>query len=157
MSGIIERVKPYLIYPSTVGSYHIQPLPWHLGNAPTVGQALYIVMFFALNLVLSAVNYDTSQPHPWEFAPKEKILAYIGYRTGHIAYGHLPLVILFSTRNNLLLWITERNQGTSILLHRYISRIFTVQPIVHSITLLECYTGTGSAATESKKLIGNGE
>lgn len=151
MTRILDKVKPYLVYPSTLGTYHTRPLPWLLGNAPTVGQALYIFIFFALNVILSAVNYHRSQPHPWGFGSREEILAYIGYRTGHIAYGLLPLVVLFSSRNNFLLWITNWNHGTYMLLHRWIARIFTVQAIIHSITLLECYTGTGSASTESKK------
>jgi hypothetical protein len=55
-----------------------------MGNAPTIGQALYIILFFALNLILSAVNYKSSQPHPWGFAKRDEMLSYIGYRTGHI-------------------------------------------------------------------------
>ncbi|KAF2433849.1 ferric reductase transmembrane component 4 [Tothia fuscella] len=134
MTGILDKIKPYLVYPSTVGSYHVRPIPWLIGNAPTVGQALYIFMFFALNLILSAVNYDSAQPHPWGFAPREELLAYIGYRTGHIAYGLLPV-----------------NHNTYLLLHRWIARIFTIQAIIHSITLLEEYKGNGSFAAESQK------
>jgi predicted ferric reductase len=97
------------------------------------------------------VNYGSSQPHPWGFSKKDEILAYIGYRTGHIAYGLLPLIVLFSSRNNFLLWITNWSYGTYLLLHRWIARIFAVQAIVHSITLLLCYQGSGSYSVESVK------
>lgn len=152
MTGIIDRLKPYLVYPSLIGTYHIRPLPWLLGNAPTVGQALYIAMFFILNLVLTSVNYRRSPPGemPWGFGPKEEILAYIGYRTGHIGYALLPLVILFSTRNNFLLWVTNWSHSTYMLLHRWVARIFAIQAIVHSITLLLTYQGTGSYSMQSK-------
>lgn len=151
LSAAIGKAKPYLVYPSVFGTYHIRPLPWLSGNAPTIGQALYIAMFFFLNLVLSAVNYRSQQPHPWGFPPKEERLAYIGYRTGHIAYALLPLLILFSGRNNFLLWVTNWSHSTFIVLHRWVARIFAVQAIVHSITLLLTYQGTGSYLVESKK------
>jgi Ferric reductase like transmembrane component len=106
-------------------------------------------MLFILNLVLSAVNYSRSQPHPWGFGPKEETLSYIGYRTGHIGYALLPLLILFSGRNNFLLWITNWSYSTYILLHRWVARTFAIQAIVHSITLLLKYKGSGSYPTES--------
>lgn len=150
MNGVLDRVRPYLVYPSIIGTYHVRPLPWLLGNAPTVGQALYIALFFILNLVLSSVNYAHSQPHPWYFPPREELLAYIGYRTGHVGYALLPLVILFSGRNNFLLWITNWSYSTYLLLHRWIARVFALHCIVHSITLLLCYQGTGSYSVQSK-------
>jgi predicted ferric reductase len=97
------------------------------------------------------VNYGSSQPHPWGFKRKEEILSYIGYRTGHIGYALLPLVVLFSSRNNFLLWVTNWSYGTYLLLHRWVARIFAVQAIVHSITLLLTYQGSGSYAAESIK------
>lgn len=145
---IRDALNPWLT-PSLIKTYHVRRLPYYLGNSPTVGQGLYIFFFIALNIILSSVNYTTSQPHPWGFPPREEILSYIGYRTGHISYALLPLVILFSTRNNFLLWITNWSYGTYILLHRWIARVFAVQAIVHSITMLRTYMGTGSYPTDS--------
>jgi predicted ferric reductase len=148
---LLDKFNPYLVYPSTIGSYQVRPLPWLIGNAPTVGQAAYISLFFALNVILCSVNYGSSQPHPWGFSKREEILAYIGYRTGHIGYALLPLVVLFSSRNNFLLWVTNWSYGTYLLLHRWVARIFAVQAIVHSITLLLTYKGSGSYPAESVK------
>jgi predicted ferric reductase len=150
-TGLLDKLKPYLVYPSTIGSYQVRPLPWLIGNAPTVGQAAYIFFFFALNVILSAVNYGSSQPHPWGWTKRGEILAYIGYRTGHIGYALLPLVVLFSSRNNFLLWITNWSYGTYLLLHRWVARIFAVQAIIHSITLLLTYKESGTYPTESVK------
>ncbi|KAJ3181401.1 hypothetical protein HDU85_003721 [Gaertneriomyces sp. JEL0708] len=149
LSAFIDHIKPYLVYPATIGNYNVRPLPWLLGNSPTVGQSLYIAIFFILNLVLSSINYSHSQPHPWGYGPKEEILAYIGYRTGHIAFALLPLLILFSGRNNFLMWITNWSHATYLLLHRWLARIFTFHAVVHSVTLLVTYQGTGSYQTES--------
>ena len=149
MGGLLDKIKPYLVYPSTIGTYVVRPIPRLWVNAPTVGQALYIAMFFGLNLILSAVNYSRSQPHPWGFGPRDELLAYIGYRTGHFGYAMLPLLILFSGRNNFLLWITNWSYSTYILLHRWVARIFALHAIIHSVTLLITYKGTGSYPTES--------
>jgi predicted ferric reductase len=151
MTGVLDKIKPYLVYPSIIGTYHLRPLPFLSGNAPTVGQSLYIALFFILNVVLGAVNYSGSQPHPWDLGPRDEILAYVGYRTGHIAYALLPLLILFSGRNNFLLWITNWSYATYILLHRWVARIFAVQAIVHSVALLSSYLGSGAYSTDSKE------
>ena len=146
MAGVLDNIKPYLVHPSIIENHYVRPF---LGIAPTIGQALFIAMFFILNLVLSAVNYSHAQPHPFGFNPREETLFYIGLRTGHIAYGLLPLLILFSSRNNFLLWVTNWSYSTYILLHRWVARIFAVQAIVHSITLLLQYKSLGSYVTES--------
>ncbi len=65
VSGFLRKLKPYLVWPSTVGTYNVRPLPYLLGNAPTVGQALYIAMFVILNVVLTAVNFQSRQPNAW--------------------------------------------------------------------------------------------
>ncbi|KAG6998938.1 hypothetical protein FocnCong_v014702 [Fusarium oxysporum f. sp. conglutinans] len=40
MNRPIDKIRPYLIYPSTFRGYNIRPLPYLLGNAPTIGQGL---------------------------------------------------------------------------------------------------------------------
>lgn len=150
MGRLLDTVNPYL-WASLIGTYHTRPLPYLLGNSPTIGQALYIAIFVILNVVLTSVNSHRSQPHPWYFSPKEELLAYIGYRTGHISYALLPLVILLSSRNNFLLWITNWSHSTYMLLHRWVARVYALHAIIHSITLLITYTGTGSYPTDSKQ------
>jgi predicted ferric reductase len=140
---LTDVIKPYLVYPAFLSTHHIEALPFSLGNPPTIGQALYIAIFVLLNVVLSAVGYENSQPHPWGYNKRNETLAYVGYRTGTIAYGLLPLVVLFSGRNNFLLWLTNWPHSTFILLHRWVARVFVLQGVVHSITLLAAYVGNG--------------
>lgn len=127
VGSLIDRIKPYILYPSTVGTYHVRPLPWQLGNAPTIGQALFVFAYFILNFVLSAVNYIIVEPHPWGYNRHQEIMAYVGYRTGEIGYAILPLVILFAGRNNVLLYVTNWSHATYMLLHRWTARIFAAQ------------------------------
>ncbi|RYO92113.1 hypothetical protein DL764_008182 [Monosporascus ibericus] len=152
MTGFIDKLRPYLVYPSTIGTYHVRPLPWLLGNAPTMGQGLYIAMFVILNVILAAVSYrGFDQPHPWGFSQAGEIMAYVGYRTGHISFALLPLTVLFSSRNNVLLWLTNWSFSTFLVLHRWVARICTLQAIVHSITLLGAYIDNGTYYAEVHK------
>lgn len=152
MTGVFDKLKPYLVYPSAIGTYNVRALPYMLGNAPTMGQGLYIGMFVILNIILGAVSYKGfDQKHPWGFSKTGEILAYVGYRTGHISFALLPLTVLFSSRNNFLIWITNWPFSTFVVLHRWVARLCTVHAIVHSITLLAAYVGTGTYYTDVHK------
>lgn len=139
LSGIVDRLKPYLVYPTTF-------------YAPTAGQGLWIAMFVILNIILGAITYQNfGQTHPWGFTKRAEILAYVGYRTGHIAFALLPLTVLFSSRNNVLLWITDWPFSTFLVLHRWVARLCTAHAIVHSITLLAAYVDLGTYYTDVHK------
>lgn len=139
MPGVLNRIRPYLVYPSIYGTYQVRPLPYLLGNAPTVGQSLYVMMFFILNLILAAVNYESKQPHAWYANRGNEIKAYIFYRTGVLAFVLAPLLLLFSSRNNVLLWMTNWSHSTFLLLHRWVARIFALQVLLHSLLALPLY------------------
>ncbi|KAI1908919.1 hypothetical protein LOZ53_000674 [Ophidiomyces ophidiicola] len=151
MTGLFERLKPYLVYPSTVGTYHVRSLPYLLGNPPTVGQGAYIAMFFVLNVILTAVGYTISQPNTIFDSSYQEVMGYVSARTGALAFGLAPLVFLFAGRNNFLLWVTNWSHSTYMLLHRWVARIFAIQVILHSITELVVYIDMGKFEVETKK------
>src|ERR1700712_2803776 len=124
-STLFKKLRPYLVWPSLIGTYQVRPLPFLLGNAPPVGQALYIGMFLILNIVLTSVNYQSRQPNAWYANTWREIMAYVMYRTGALAYIIAPLVWLFASRNNFLLWTTNWSHSTFMVLHRWVARIFT--------------------------------
>ncbi|KAG6358958.1 hypothetical protein INS49_012478 [Diaporthe citri] len=139
ISRLLDKVRPRLVYPSLIGTYQARPLPYLLGNAPTVGQSLYIAMFTLLVLMLSAVNYKSMQPHAWYSDPHDEILAYVFYRTGVFAFVMAPLTFLFSSRNNVLLWATSWSHSTFLLLHRWVARLFALLALLHSLMALPLY------------------
>ncbi|KAK2033563.1 hypothetical protein LX32DRAFT_635251 [Colletotrichum zoysiae] len=149
MTSIIGRLNPYLVYPSTFGRSDVF---LRLGNVPTTGQGLWIAMFTVLNIVLGAISYRNFEyVHPWGFTKTAEILAYVGYRTGHISFALLPLTLLFSSRNNVLLWLTDWPFSTFMVLHRWVARLCAAQAIVHSITLLAAYASLGTYYTDVHK------
>lgn len=142
-STLLTRLRPYLVFPSTIGRYNIRPLPYHLGNPPTLGQAWYIALMFLVNIVFSATWYKSVQPNNFFTNRYVEILSNFGNRTGAISFALLPLTMLFSGRNNFLLWITDWPHSTYILLHRWIARLFVIQVILHSIAELVAYVYKG--------------
>ncbi|KAK0751388.1 ferric reductase-like transmembrane component [Schizothecium vesticola] len=143
-SKLVHLAKPYLVYPSLIGTYQVRPLPFLLGNAPTVGQALYIAVFVGLNVILSAVGYKSGQPNAWFATQWNEISAYALYRTGTLGFALLPIVFLFASRNNLLLWVTNWSHSTFLLLHRWAARVFTLYVVVHSIIGLQVYAANAN-------------
>lgn len=151
MSSAIDKLKPRFVYPALIGTYHVRALPFSLGNGPTAGEALYVATFFILNIILTAIDYRSYQPNTWFSNRWQEIMAYISNRTGVIAFALSPLVILFSGRNNVLLWLTNWSHSTYMLLHRWVARIFALQVILHSICELRLYGNMGELATEQRE------
>lgn len=146
---VYERLRPYVVYPSLFGTYHVRPLPFFLGNAPTVGQALYVGLMVVLNVVLSAVNFKTTEAHLWFQSKSQQITGYLMYRTGVLSFAMAPLLILFAGRNNLLLWITDWPHSTFVLLHRWIARLFALQALLHSVLAVAVYSEMGIYAAQA--------
>lgn len=144
LSTIFRKLKPYLVWPSLIGTYQVRPLPSLLGNAPTVGQTLYILIFLILNIVLTAVNFQSRQPNAWYSSTWHEIMAYVLYRTGAFAYIIAPLIWLFAGRNNILLWASNWSHSTFLVLHRWVARIFTLQVLLHSIIAVILYKAEGT-------------
>ena len=151
VSSALRRLKPYLSWPSSIGTYHIRPLPYLLGNAPTVGQSLYIALFVILNILFTAINYQPKWPHPWYQSPWAESVALVFARTGVFAYIIAPLLFLFAGRNNILLWLTNWSHSTFILLHRWVARVFALQALLHSVLALVLYVQEGTYATNSQE------
>jgi ferric reductase like protein len=151
ISALFDKLKPYLVYPSTIGTYSVRPLPHLLGNVPTVGQSLYIVLFLIINVILTAVNYKTILPHAWYANMWQEVVAFVFYRTGVFGFVLLPLLILFSSRNNMLLWLTNWSHSTYILLHRWVARIFTLFVLLHSILAVLLWKAYGTFEATEKE------
>lgn len=153
MTGLINKLKSRFVHPQLIGTYHVRTLPYGLGNAPTMGHALYIGMFIILNIIATAVGYPSYGPGNMYFATSwEETVGYVSARTGVLAFALAPLVILFSGRNNILLWLTNWSHSTYMLLHRWVARVVTLQVILHSILEFMLYERRGTVDAEQKEL-----
>lgn len=114
-------------------------MPFLLGNAPTIGQTIYLAVLVILNVVLTAVDYRIRQPNAVWGSEFREVCTYILLRTGAYAFVLLPVLILFSSRNNILLYLTDWSHSTYLLLHRWVARLFMVHVVIHSILGLQAF------------------
>lgn len=152
MTSVLERIKPW-IYPSILRTYHDRPLPYLIGNVPTVGQSLYIAVVVLLNIIFLVVGYKCLYPNhdmQWYVNHYQELMAYWMWRTGVLVFANMPVLFLFSSRNNILLWLTNWSHSTYMLLHRWVARLFLLQTLLHSILALVLYQNTGSYDTSLK-------
>ncbi|KAI0161868.1 ferric reductase like transmembrane component-domain-containing protein [Hypoxylon sp. FL1284] len=150
-SAIASRFKSYFIDPPLIGRRHREPLR-NLALIPTRGQALMVAYFIIINVVLSCVDYRLVWPNAYYGRQKDQLLVYITNRLGVLSFANLPLLILYSSRNNILLWLTNWSQTTFLQLHRWVAIICTIEACIHSAIYLQIYLSFGQHASESKQL-----
>jgi hypothetical protein len=138
-AGFVSKVYAYLIDPPAFGKHHAVPV-LGLGIVPTRGQALFILYLIAINVILSAVGFKSRQPHAWyPSGLLEEMINYVANRAGVLSFANLPLLILYSGRNNVLLWLTNWSHATFLLLHRWVALICMIQACLHSVMWLHIH------------------
>ncbi|KAG9662696.1 hypothetical protein KCU64_g1786, partial [Aureobasidium melanogenum] len=145
-SSLSLKIGQHLLVPATFNDRHLWPLPYGLGYLPKRALSCFIAAYVTLNIVFSAVSFHHVTPNAWYADRRHEIAAYVSNRTGVLSFANLALAILFSGRNNLLIFITGWSQSTMLAIHRWASRVATVQAVVHSIIYTITYFWTGGAA-----------
>lgn len=143
--AFVSRFYAYCIDPPVFGRHHAVPV-MGLAIIPTRGQALFILYIWFINVVLSSVGYNITWPNSWYSTKPEEVVAYVGNRAGVLSFANLGLVVLYSSRNNILLYLTNWSHSTFLLVHRWIAVICTIQACIHSAVWLQIYVKQGAAA-----------
>ncbi|KAI2633157.1 ferric reductase like transmembrane component-domain-containing protein [Hypomontagnella submonticulosa] len=126
------------IYPSLFRPWRDSPVGAVVGDPPTRGQVLFIGYLILLNIFLSAFSYSV---HPvafgywWNDSPDE-VMGDLANRLGILSFANFALLVLYSSRNNMLLWLTNWPRSTFVLLHRWVARIAVLEAILHSVIFL---------------------
>lgn len=77
--------------------------------------------------------------------PETQVIRYVADRTGVLLAANLPLVWIFSARNDPLLWITGWSYSTYSHFHRWVARITVAEIFVHSVVYTRFFTFNGTA------------
>ncbi|KAK8133366.1 hypothetical protein PG984_005378 [Apiospora sp. TS-2023a] len=117
--------------PPVLGSHHAVPL-LGLGFVPTRGQTLFIACLWILNISLTAASYPPS-------ATSGELVSLVGHRAGLFSFANLALTMLYSSRNSLLLHLTDWSHATFLLLHRWNAVLSILQACLHSAIFLQKY------------------
>ncbi|KEF58795.1 uncharacterized protein A1O9_03638 [Exophiala aquamarina CBS 119918] len=132
-SSASHWVRTNLIVPAAFGSHHQRLYFWC--TIPTRMETLVVVAFWILNLILCGVTYEIFYPNLY-YTTAMQHWRYIADRTGIISYANLPILWIFSGRNNIFLWLTGWSFSTFNIFHRHVARIATIQAVIHSV----CYS-----------------
>ncbi|KAF2027571.1 ferric-chelate reductase-like protein [Setomelanomma holmii] len=124
-------LKRYITVPATFGNLCSQPHGWC--TIPPRIQSITILVFIALNVILSTCSYELVDGSLWWPKKSAQLLRFVSDRTGILSLANFPLVWLFGMRNDLLLWMTGWGFGTYNAFHRWLARVATLQAVVHSI------------------------
>ncbi|PGH33087.1 hypothetical protein GX50_04069 [[Emmonsia] crescens] len=124
-------IRANLIMPAAFGTHHQRLFYWC--SIPTRVEAIVIVLFYVLSLVLTCVGHDIFRGNLFWDDTFTQAFRYVSDRTGIMSYANLSLLWLFGSRNNPFLWATGWSFATFNLFHRAIARVATIQAIIHSI------------------------
>jgi hypothetical protein len=112
---------------------------------------MYIAFLSILNLVFLIGPYQSIFPQSSFTSLKAQELSVIGCRAGNLAMGNMVAIFVFSSRNNVLLWITDWSHSTYLLLHRWLGYWVILHTILHSVLLLAYYVQYGDYEAELVK------
>lgn len=128
-------MKRYIIIPATFGYRCSQNVGWC--TVPPRIQSLTIFSFVALNVLLCCASYRVFSGNLYWPLISTQLWRYVSDRTGVISLANFPLIWLFGTRNNVLMWLTGWGFGAYNNFHRWVARVATVQAVIHSIGYTE--------------------
>lgn len=103
---------------------------------PSRIESLLMVGFLFVCIAFMGSQIRFVENDPIFYTKSRAIGRYLAVRTGIIATLNIPMLILFAGRNNFLQWLTGVNFATFIMIHKWISRMFIVMLIIHSV----CYS-----------------
>jgi hypothetical protein len=134
---MLSKLYGNFIYPAIVKNRRRVPLPYSIGYAPTYGEALYIAILVLANVLAASLGHNTfspttSYPQPSRWA----ITASIANRCGMLAITNFMILALMAGRNNILLWLTNWQHSTYLLLHRWVAYFCILEALVHSLIFL---------------------
>lgn len=96
---------------------------------PTRVESIVIFCFTCLNILLTTVHYN------FESSEKPKsvqLMQCLADRTGLLAFGLIPLLIIFAGRNNILTSLTGIPYSTFIVYHKLVARFMWIHALIHS-------------------------
>lgn len=145
----IARFDAYFLVPPLIGNRHNVPI-FNMFNMPTRGQALFIAYLITINIILCAVGIESAQPNAWYASTAREVVTYVSNRVGVLSFANIPLLVLYSSRNNVLLWLTNWSHSTFLLLHRWVAVICVIEACLHSVIYLQIYDVDGKHSSGSQ-------
>lgn len=159
-SKMSKACQKYIIFPSLLPSgKYAQEYGWKWFSIlfPNRIQFLVDLGLFALQVGFYCAPYHEKEG--LFTSPSLSLQRMLADRTGIMAFGKIPLLILFAGRNNFLLYLTGWSYTTFLHYHKIVAMWMCVDALIHSVgytiyvlgryttNLKETYFACGVAAT----------
>lgn len=105
-----------------------------IGNIPDRFETICIVALFLFTLFSCFILGFSWDSRDAVFTKQEGYARYFGDRSGIIMIYQIPLLFLFTGRNNFLQFITRWKYCRFITFHKWLSRAILVEIIIHSVS-----------------------
>ncbi|KAH8434311.1 putative ferric-chelate reductase (Fre2) [Aspergillus melleus] len=138
------------VNPPLIVARHNVPYLWDTAMMPTRGQAFFLAYLFILNVALCSVGIESARDSTWYKNREQEIVSYVSNRAGYLSFANIPLLVLYSSRNNFLLWVTNWSHSTYLLTHRWIALIAIVEACLHSAIYLQIIDSDGEHTSKSQ-------
>ena len=132
----INYFRAHFIIPTLLSSHadYFSVNAFVTGLLPTTFESLLLTGYLSLHTLLLFINYEFDQYYIVFYSKAVQVARYFGDRTGIMAFKHFPLIILFSTRNNLFEYLTGFSYSTFITFHKWIGRMMVLDSMLHGIS-----------------------
>jgi NAD(P)H-flavin reductase len=135
-SAVAKTLQKYVIFsplaPNGRFSEAWGSQKWFPVLLPNRLQFIADVLLFALQIALYCVSYRYDDGVLFN-SPSLAWKGYVADRTGIMAFGKIPLLILFAGRNNFLLWITGWSRSTCLHFHKILAWWMSLDTLIHSV------------------------
>lgn len=142
---VVNRIRGKFFIP-TLHTTHAAYLPykWTTGLVPTKFESLLVLGFFLLHGFVLCYNYKIDPYNTIFKSHQLQWLRQVADRAGILSFAHFPLLVVFSTRNNILERLTGFKYTTFIVLHKWIGRSMVIDALLHGLAYILCAEMTGS-------------
>ncbi|CCF57015.1 hypothetical protein KAFR_0C00190 [Kazachstania africana CBS 2517] len=135
---LIQKIRGKIMIPTLFG-YHADYVGFNkvvIGLVPSRLESTILFGYSLLHLIFLSKNYVTDNHNIFYKTKLIQYLKLIADRAGILAFAHFPLIVLFSTRNNLIELLTDFKYTTFVAFHKWIGRTMVIDAMVHSLCYL---------------------
>ncbi|CCH41325.1 Ferric reductase transmembrane component [Wickerhamomyces ciferrii] len=130
---VINWYRANISIPALFNGEHTEaPSRWKFFSTliPTRAESIVVFFFIMLNLLLSTVHYRFAG---YEMTSRfQAFTIFVADREGLIAFGLIPLLIIFAGRNNIITSLTGIPYTSMIVYHKWVARLMWLAAMIHS-------------------------
>ncbi|KAH3678864.1 hypothetical protein WICPIJ_008819 [Wickerhamomyces pijperi] len=134
-NGFINSIRKHITMPALFNGKRTADVKFFgpvTALIPSRLETIIVFWFFALNLILTSVNYHAYIEYTYA-TPAMQLAENLANRTGILSFGLIPLLFLFAGRNNILMWFTGLPYSTFMVFHKWVARFMWIHALIHSV------------------------